>query len=38
MKEAFLALLIILFVLACSNDWTKKPAPGCKHVTSQEVL
>jgi len=37
MKKTFLALLIILLVFACSNDWSKKPAPGCKHVSSQEV-
>ena len=37
MKKTFLALLIILFVVACSSDWSKKPAPGCNHVTSQAV-
>jgi len=27
MKKIILILLIFLFIVACSNDWTKKPAP-----------
>jgi hypothetical protein len=37
MGKIFLALLIILFVLACSSDWEKKPAPAYNPVTSDEV-
>ena len=37
MVKIYLALLIILFVLACSNDWAEKPAPAYNPVTSDEV-
>ena len=37
MKKIFLALLIILFVFACSNDLTKKQAPSYRPVTAQGV-
>jgi len=37
MKKIFLALFIILFAFACSNDWTKKQAPAYKPITSRDV-
>jgi len=37
MKKIFLALLIILFIFACSNDWTKKQAPAYRPLTARQV-
>jgi len=37
MEKIFLVLLIILFIFACSKDWTKKQAPGYQPVTSKQV-
>ena len=37
MKKIFMALLIILFVFACSKDLTKRPAPAYKPVTARSV-
>ena len=37
MVKIYLALLIILCVLACSSDWEKKQAPAYDPVTSDEV-
>ena len=37
MKKIFMALLIILFAFACSNDWTKKQAPAYRPVTAKGV-
>jgi hypothetical protein len=39
MKKIFMALLMILFVFACSNDWSQKnkKAPAYKPITARDV-
>ena len=37
MKKVFLALFVILFVFACSNDLAKKESPAYRPVTAQWV-
>jgi hypothetical protein len=37
MKKFILVLFIILFVFACSKDWTKKSPPPYRPVTAQGV-
>jgi len=37
-EKMVIVLLILLFIFACSNDWTKKKAPPYRPwATAQEV-